>query len=55
MAENGKTVLVTGAASGIGFACVEGLLAAGHNVCGADLQAIPTARFGNHPSRFVAV
>ena len=36
--ENSKTVIVTGAASGIGFACVQGLLAAGHRVCGADLQ-----------------
>jgi NAD(P)-dependent dehydrogenase (short-subunit alcohol dehydrogenase family) len=40
--ENPKTVIVTGAASGIGFACVQGLLAAGHRVCGADLQPVPT-------------
>lgn len=38
-----KSVLVTGAASGIGFACVEGLLAGGHNVCGADINPIPGA------------
>ena len=31
--ENPKTVIVTGAASGIGFACVQGLLAAGDRVC----------------------
>jgi 3-oxoacyl-[acyl-carrier protein] reductase len=50
-----KTVIVTGAASGIGFACVEGLLAAGHNVCGADLQPIPTAKLEKYSSRFIAV
>lgn len=36
-----KTVIVTGAASGIGHACVELLLAQGHNVCGVDVNAIP--------------
>jgi 3-oxoacyl-[acyl-carrier protein] reductase len=49
-----KTVIVTGAASGIGFACVEGLLAAGHNVCGVDLQPIPADRLEQHWSRFLA-
>jgi 3-oxoacyl-[acyl-carrier protein] reductase len=39
-----KTVLVTGAASGIGFSCVEQLLATGHNVCAVDLNAIPVDR-----------
>jgi 3-oxoacyl-[acyl-carrier protein] reductase len=38
-----KTVVVTGAASGIGFACVQGLLAAGHQVCAADLDPVPMA------------
>lgn len=38
-----KSVLVTGAASGIGLACLEGLLAQGHNVCGADINPIPSA------------
>jgi 3-oxoacyl-[acyl-carrier protein] reductase len=37
-----KTVIVTGAASGIGLACVKGLLAAGHRVCGVDLNAVPS-------------
>jgi NAD(P)-dependent dehydrogenase (short-subunit alcohol dehydrogenase family) len=37
-----KTVIVTGAASGIGFACMQGLLAAGHRVCAVDLDPIPT-------------
>jgi 3-oxoacyl-[acyl-carrier protein] reductase len=37
-----KTVIVTGAASGIGLACVKGLLAAGHRVCGVDLNALPS-------------
>lgn len=36
-----RTVLVTGAASGIGLACTEGLLADGHNVVAADIAAIP--------------
>jgi 3-oxoacyl-[acyl-carrier protein] reductase len=38
-----KTVVVTGAASGIGFACMQGLLAAGHQVCAADLDPVPMA------------
>lgn len=38
-----KTVVVTGAASGIGFACMQGLLAAGHQVCAADLNPVPMA------------
>ena len=38
-----KTVVVTGAASGIGFACMQALLAAGHQVCAADLDPIPMA------------
>ena len=50
-----KTVIVTGAASGIGFACVKGLLDDGHNVCGADLQSIPTETFHPHASRLLAV
>jgi NAD(P)-dependent dehydrogenase (short-subunit alcohol dehydrogenase family) len=50
-----KTVIVTGAASGIGFACVKGLLDEGHNVCGADLQPIPTEKVDRHGSRFLAV
>ena len=39
--ESSRTVIVTGAASGIGLACVHGLLAAGHRVCGVDLNAVP--------------
>ncbi len=36
-----RTVLVTGAASGIGFACAEMLLGQGHNVCGVDIGPAP--------------
>jgi 3-oxoacyl-[acyl-carrier protein] reductase len=54
-AENPKNVIVTGAASGIGFACVQGLLAAGHRVCGADLQPVPAERLQADPARFVEV
>ncbi len=36
-----KHVIVTGAASGIGLACVTSLLAEGHRVCGMDLQPFP--------------
>jgi 3-oxoacyl-[acyl-carrier protein] reductase len=36
-----KTVVVTGAASGIGFSCMQALLAAGHQVCAADRDQIP--------------
>ena len=53
--ESPKTIIVTGAASGIGFACVQGLLAAGHKVCGADLQPVPTAGLHDHASRFITV
>jgi len=53
--ESPKTAIVTGAASGIGFACVQALLAAGHQVCGADLQPVPTERLHDHASRFIAV
>jgi NAD(P)-dependent dehydrogenase (short-subunit alcohol dehydrogenase family) len=54
MTESRKTVLVTGAASGIGLACVEALLAAGDNVCGADLDAVPAERLpGGSAERFI--
>lgn len=53
--ENRKTVIVTGAASGIGLACVRGLLAAGHQVCGADLQPVPMESLSDHRSRFFPV
>jgi NAD(P)-dependent dehydrogenase (short-subunit alcohol dehydrogenase family) len=54
-AERCKTVVVTGAASGIGLACVRGLLAAGHQVCGADLQPLPMESLSDYGSRFVPV
>jgi 3-oxoacyl-[acyl-carrier protein] reductase len=54
-AANAKNVIVTGAASGIGFACVEGLLAQGHCVCGADLQPFPAERLQGDRARFVDV
>jgi NAD(P)-dependent dehydrogenase (short-subunit alcohol dehydrogenase family) len=50
-----KTVIVTGAASGIGFACVEGLLADGHNVCGVDLNPVSAATLAAHAVRFCPV
>lgn len=53
--ENAKTVIVTGAASGIGLACVQSLLAGGHRVCAADLQPIPAERLQTDPARFVEV
>jgi 3-oxoacyl-[acyl-carrier protein] reductase len=36
-----KTVIVTGAAGGIGLACAEGLIRDGHNVTALDIQPIP--------------
>ena len=36
-----KAVIVTGAASGIGFACAHGLLADGHRVTAVDVNAVP--------------
>ena len=53
--ENRKTIVVTGAASGIGLACARGLLDAGHQVCGADLQAAPMQSLSDYGSRFAAV
>jgi NAD(P)-dependent dehydrogenase (short-subunit alcohol dehydrogenase family) len=53
--ESCKTVVVTGAASGIGLACVRGLLAAGHQVCGADLQPVQMEGVSDYGSRFIAV
>src|SRR5215212_9504770 len=53
--ENPKTVIVTGAASGIGLACVQGLLSAGHRVCGTDLQPVPAERLAVDPMRFLEV
>ena len=48
-------MIVTGAASGIGFSCVEALLAAGHCVCATDLQQFPAERLQPDPSRFAEV
>lgn len=45
-----RTIIVTGAASGIGLACVEMLLAQGDNVCCLDLHAIPAARLAPNKS-----
>jgi 3-oxoacyl-[acyl-carrier protein] reductase len=53
--EKRKAVVVTGAAGGIGLACVRGLLAAGHQVCGADLQPVPIQSLSDYVSRFTAV
>jgi 3-oxoacyl-[acyl-carrier protein] reductase len=49
-----KHVIVTGAASGIGLACVESLLADGHRVCGMDLQPFPINQVkADQRSRFI--
>ena len=49
-----KHVIVTGAASGIGLACVERLLAEGHRVCGIDLQPFPIDQMkADHRPRFI--
>src|SRR3954471_24848035 len=49
-----KHVIVTGAASGIGLACVESLLMDGHRVCGMDLQPFPIDQMRtDHRSRFI--
>jgi 3-oxoacyl-[acyl-carrier protein] reductase len=48
-----KHVIVTGAANGIGLACVESLLAEGHRVCGMDLQPFPVDKIKADQSRFI--
>jgi short chain dehydrogenase len=49
-----KHVIVTGAASGIGLACVESLLKDGHRVCGIDLQPFSIEKLRvDHRSRFI--
>lgn len=50
-----KSVIVTGAASGIGLACVQALLAAGHRVCGADIEPYSGRESRDHASHFIAV
>jgi NAD(P)-dependent dehydrogenase (short-subunit alcohol dehydrogenase family) len=41
-----RTVIVTGAADGIGFACAEGLIRDGHNVTALDVKPIPAGLAG---------
>ena len=48
-------VIVTGAASGIGFACVEMLLAKGGNVCGIDVNPIDEGLFSQMGSHFLPI
>lgn len=51
----GSTIVVTGAASGIGWATAERLLADGATVVGADLSAPPAAAGGEAEPRWVPV
>ena len=44
----GKTILVTGAASGIGAACVDLLLERGAQVCAGDIAPLAATRFAAH-------
>jgi NAD(P)-dependent dehydrogenase (short-subunit alcohol dehydrogenase family) len=46
MATDGKTVIVTGAASGIGLAMTMGLITAGHHVVAVDRDAAALATLG---------
>jgi NAD(P)-dependent dehydrogenase (short-subunit alcohol dehydrogenase family) len=48
-------VIVTGAASGIGFACVEMLLARGFNACAIDIAPIPDGAFAGDTDRLLSV
>ena len=49
-----RTIIVTGAASGIGLACVRGLLAQGNQVCAADINPMPEAeRIGLDEARLL--
>lgn len=49
-----KSIIVTGAASGIGAACVRLLLERGHDVCGLDRADVEAAPFSESPGRFIA-
>src|SRR5271170_3106451 len=59
MASNNKSVILTGAASGIGLAMTMGLLAAGHNVTAVDRAAAGlkdlAARAGGLPGSVTTV
>ncbi len=51
---SGRTIIVTGAASGIGLACVKALLAQGDQVCAADINPMPPSeRAGLDQARLV--
>lgn len=56
MALDAKAVLVTGAASGIGAACVADLLAHGYRVAGLDVNGIPAGVGGGAgPERYFSL
>lgn len=50
-----KSILVTGAASGIGLACAERLLKEGHSVAAVDIQPFPSALTVADKNRLVLV
>lgn len=51
-----RTVIVTGAASGIGLACIEGLLADGYSVAALDIVPLPESlRSVRHGDRLLPV